>query len=139
MGRFRGWFRRLEALLRPGMADRRLEEEMQFHLARETEKNLVAGLSPEEARRRALIDFGGMPQTIEAHREVRRGIWLEEIPADVRQALRGLRRRPVFAVTAILTLAIGIGANTAIFSVVRAVILRPLPSCWWPLGWASGW
>jgi putative ABC transport system permease protein len=127
MARFRGFLRRLRSLIRGAEAEQRLDEEMVFHLARETEKNLALGMSPEDAARQARIDFGGIQQTREAHREVRRGVWLEEIPGDVRHAFRALRRSPVFATTAILTLAIGIGANTAIFSVVSAVILRPLP------------
>lgn len=92
----------------------------------ETEKNLRAGMMLAEARRCALRDFGGVEPTKEAHRDVR-GRWLEELVSDTRYALRTLRRAPVLAGAAIVTLALGIGANTTIFSAVNAVILDPLP------------
>ena len=117
---------RLRAIIRRGAAERELDEELRFHLEMETEKNLRLGMTAAEARRRALRDFGGVQPTKEAHRDVR-GRWLEELAADTRYALRTLRRAPVLAGAATLTLALGIGANTMIFSAVNAVILEPLP------------
>jgi len=122
----KGFRARLRALLRRGAAERELDEELRFHIQMETEKNIRAGMSAADARRRALRDFGGVEPTKEAHRDVR-GRFIEELVADIRYALRTLRRAPVLAGAAIATLALGIGANTTIFSAVNAEILRPLP------------
>ena len=126
MGAVKGFGARLRALVHRGAAERELDEELRFHLDMETEKNVRTGMNPSDARRRALRDFGGVEVTKEAHRDVR-GRWLEELAADTRYALRTLRRAPVLATAAILTLALGVGANTTIFSAVNAVILQPLP------------
>src|SRR5690242_15204184 len=126
MPTIKGLRARVRALLRRRAGDRELDEELRFHIEMETEKNVRAGMSPAEARHRALRDFGGVEPTKEAHRDVR-GRWLEELGADTRYALRTLRRAPVLATAAILTLALGIGANTTIFSAVNAVVLQPLP------------
>ena len=126
MSRIKGLRARVRALLHRAAAERELNEELRFHIDMETEKNVRAGMNPTDARRRALRDFGGLEPTKEAHRDVR-GRWLEELVADTRYALRTLRRAPVLATAAILTLALGIGANTTIFSAVNAVILQPLP------------
>src|SRR5689334_23431479 len=126
MPSLKGFRARLRANLRRSAAERELDEELRFHIEMETEKNLRAGMSPAEARRRALRDFGGIEPTKEAHRDVR-GRFFEELAADTRYALRTLRRAPVLATAAILTLALGVGANTMIFSAVNAVILQPLP------------
>lgn len=126
MPTIKGLRARLRALFRRGAAERELDEELRFHIEMETEKNVRAGMNPIDARRRALRDFGGVEPTKEAHRDVR-GRWLEELAADARYALRTLRRAPVLAAAAILTLALGIGANTTIFSAVNAVVLQPLP------------
>src|SRR5690242_6910863 len=123
---YKGFRARLRALIRRGAAERELDEELRFHLEMQTEENIRAGLAPSEARRRAYRDFGGIEPTKEAHRDVR-GRWLEELAADTRYALRTLRRAPILAGAAILTLALGIGANTTIFSAVNAVVLEPLP------------
>jgi putative ABC transport system permease protein len=104
-----------------------MDEEIRLHLDLETEKNIRAGMSPGEARRRALIAFGGVEATKEAHREARGVPWLQDALADVTYALRTFRHSPVLAAAALVTLAVGIGADTAIFSAVNAVILRPLP------------
>jgi len=126
MPTFKGLRARLRAIVSRGRTERELDDELRFHLEMETEKNVRSGMSADEARRRALRDFGGVEPTKEAHRDVR-GRFLDELGADTRYGLRTLRRAPVLATAAILTLALGIGANTTIFSAVNAVILQPLP------------
>jgi putative ABC transport system permease protein len=120
----RAWLR---AITRRDAAERDLDDELRFHLEMETEKNVRLGMSPAEARRQALLVFGGVERHKEAHRDVRGVTLIEELNGDVRFALRTLRRSPALAGAAIVTLALGIGANAAIFAAVNAVILRPLP------------
>lgn len=104
-----------------------VDEELQFHLEQQIEMNIAEGMSPEEARRQALIVFGGMERAREQSHEQRPGWFFETLLQDVRYALRGFRRSPAFTVTAIITLALAIGATTAVFSVVDRILFRSLP------------
>jgi predicted permease len=124
---FKGLLLRWRALFGRADAERDLDQEIRLHLELETEKNVRQGFPADEARRRARLAFGGIDAVKEAHRDGRGWRWLEDALADARFALRTLRRNPVLSATAIITLALGIGANTAIFSTVNAVMLRPLP------------
>lgn len=127
MGRLNGWLRRLRSVLHRAESECELDEEIRLHLEFETEKNLLAGMSPAEARRRAVLAFGGVEKYREATRAARRLPWLEEVLQDVSFTLRTLRKRPGFTVASVLTLALGTGAATAIFAAVHAVLMAPLP------------
>ena len=121
------FFHRLRSLFRQSRVDRELDEEMQFHLDRQIESYVSQGLTPEEARRRARLEFGTLDQIKEEHRDARGTRIVEDLGRDLRYGVRQLRRSPAFALAALTCLALGIGATTAIYSLVDAILLRPLP------------
>jgi putative ABC transport system permease protein len=115
----------LRALFRRSEVERDLDDELRFHIARETEKLMRQGVSPEEAERRARRAFGGLERIKDDTRDARGIGWLEALAQDVRHSVRGARKRPGFVLAVVLTLGLGLGANVAMFTIVDRLLLRP--------------
>ena len=122
-----GLLARLRALVRPGRSDHELNDELSFHVAMETQANMALGMSESEAARRARLDLGGVQQLKENLHEQRSVPWFDHLRQDVGYAIRTILRTKVVSLAVIVTFALGIGANTAIFSLINSVLLSPLP------------
>src|SRR6266566_1269041 len=127
MTSLRAWWSRLLALFRQRKLEQELDEELRFHIAQYTEDLVRSGISLEEARRRARMEFGGIDTVKEDCREARDLLVFDELGREFHYAARQLWRNPGFTATVVLTLALSIGANTAIFSIVNALLLKSLP------------
>src|SRR5277367_2113431 len=120
-------FMKCQTLFLRGRAGNELQDELQFHLEQQIEENVAAGMGPEEARLAALRMFGNPTALRDQARETWGWLWLELLLRDLRYGVRTLARTPGFTVLAILVMGLGIGANVALFTVVRSVLLKPLP------------
>jgi len=127
MTAMRAFFKRLRGMVRSGAGARELDAEIASHLAEATEEYLAQGLSRSEARLAAMRDFGGVTQTKQVHRELRSFTWPDDVRQDLKYTFRRLVKEKTFSVVAIATLALGIGANTTIFTLLDAVVFKPLP------------
>ena len=127
MRTLRRFLNRLSSWARTPQDEERLKAEIEEHLALQTDENLRTGLSPAEARRQAVLKFGTVEAVRESYRDQRGLPFVETLIDDTRHALRRLRNAPAFTITTILTLALGIGATTSIFTLVHAVLLKSLP------------
>ncbi|MFN0180577.1 MAG: ADOP family duplicated permease [Gemmatimonadales bacterium] len=127
MRRWHDWWFRLRAALFPSRQERELDQELEFHLAMQAEQLRREGVSPEEARREAVRRFGGLGREREVVRDAWGIGWIRDLAADLRHTVRQAWRRPGYTVLGVATLALGIGATVAIFSVVRGLLIRPLP------------
>jgi putative ABC transport system permease protein len=128
VSRLHGLLARLGNVLRPSDAEGRMEEEFRFHLEMEEARLIRDGLSPEAARRQARVTFGGLDRHRETMRDERGARWLDDLGADVRYALRAMRRNPGYALAVALTLGVGIGVNGMVVGYVNAMLFRPIPA-----------
>src|SRR5580692_9617645 len=117
----------LRSLLRRDSAEKELGSELRFHIERQVEENIAAGMTAQEARRAAVREFGGVEQVKEDCRDTRRANYVENLIKDTRYGFRMLRKSPSFTFFAVAVLALGIAANSAIFSIADNVLVRPLP------------
>jgi predicted permease len=121
------WLKRLANTMGSGRVEREIRRELEFHVAERADELRISGLSPEEAERRARVKFGNPLLQAERTRDMDMALWADGLARNLRHAARSLRRAPGFALTVVATLALGIGANTAVFGALDAVLLRPLP------------
>ena len=127
MSLLKGLMARARSIAAPRDAESRMNEEFAFHLEMETARLVAEGLSQDDARRRALIAFGGVEDHREAMRDGRGRRWFDDLAADVRYALRAMRRSPGLAIAVALTLGVGIGVNGIVFGLVNSLVFRPVP------------